>query len=335
MLPILFLIASTTVAGPADLTTFADWTVGCDNGRACHATSLMPEKGDWDQSLALSIRREPEGNAAPVLTLIADGGKAYRLRTVAGTPIRIAAGNDDYLIDRRDQAAALSALRSDSHLLVETAAGAKVGEISLAGVSAAMLYMDDRQTRIGRITALVRTGSKPAAAVSPPPPLPVIRAVVGDGPPPFRIPATQIAALRKRFHCQPYAPDAPGYDAEQATLAKGQVLLLLGCGAGAYNFSSIAFVASKSGPNVTVVPAVYDHSPVWGEGQPMLVNAEWDPKAGLLGSFAKGRGLGDCGTMASYVWDGRRMRLAEQSEMKDCRGSMDYITTWRTRVITP
>jgi hypothetical protein len=82
--------------------------------------------------------------------------------------------------------------------------------------------------------------------------------------------------------------------------------------------------------------ARFDLSPTSGEGDdpPMLVNAGWDTKQGLLTSFAKGRGLGDCGVGDDYAWDGSRFRLVRQIAMGECRGSTDYITTWRA-VVTP
>jgi len=53
----------------------------------------------------------------------------------------------------------------------------------------------------------------------------------------------------------------------------------------------------------------------------------------VLTGYAKGRGLGDCGLVQSLVWDGTRLRLTEQSEMRECRGNPNYLTTWRTRVV--
>ena len=47
------------VPRPGELKTFRDWTVGCDNGRACHATSLMPEGEIADSPLTMSIKRGP------------------------------------------------------------------------------------------------------------------------------------------------------------------------------------------------------------------------------------------------------------------------------------
>ena len=69
------------------------------------------------------------------------------------------------------------------------------------------------------------------------------------------------------------------------------------------------------------------------ENDGTIVNATWDPKTRLLSSFAKGRGLGDCGIINSFAWDGRLFRLVSQEAMDNCRGSVDYITTWRARVV--
>ena len=334
--PLLLAAAAAAAAPkPGELKTFRDWTVGCDNGRACHATSLMPEGGDWDQPLTMSLERGPESEGQPAITLLAEGGKTYRLRTAKGQPIRLVARSvsPDYRVDPRDLGIALAALRTDSRWMVEDERGTRLGSLSLAGVSAALLYIDDQQGRVGTVTALVRPGSKPATAVPPPPALPVIRSAARKVPAPFTVPSSRIEALRKRYECEPEEPDRPGYEITQESLDGTRVLVLMGCGAGAYNFSSLALVATRRGNAIDLAPATYDLSPSSGDGQPLLVNAEWDADGGILGSFAKGRGLGDCGTMASYVWDGQRFRLTERSEMDECRGSIDYITTWRAKVV--
>ncbi|MGJ3628473.1 DUF1176 domain-containing protein [Sphingomonas sp. MMS24-JH45] len=41
-----------------------------------------------------------------------------------------------------------------------------------------------------------------------------------------------------------------------------------------------------------------------------------------------GAGLGDCGVAQTYAWDGRRLRLVEQSAMGECRGNPNYLRTW-------
>ncbi len=65
----------------------------------------------------------------------------------------------------------------------------------------------------------------------------------------------------------------------------------------------------------------------------MLVNAGFTPDRSRLESFAKGRGIGDCGGSEAYVWDGARFRLVEASAMGECRGAWRWITTWSAQVI--
>lgn len=65
---------------------------------------------------------------------------------------------------------------------------------------------------------------------------------------------------------------------------------------------------------------------------PYLVNACYDQGTRRLATFAKRRGLGDCGVTQQFTWDGSYFRLVEQTEMGECRGSVDYITTWRAAV---
>ena len=46
-----------------------------------------------------------------------------------------------------------------------------------------------------------------------------------------------------------------------------------------------------------------------------LVSPSWNEGKRLLDTYAKGRGLGDCGVTSSFAWDGQRFRLAAQAEM--------------------
>jgi hypothetical protein len=81
-------------------------------------------------------------------------------------------------------------------------------------------------------------------------------------------------------------------------------------------------------------PAEFDFGPGFSQtdGVPLLSNATWDAQKGELASFSKGRGLGDCGSAETYVWDGRRFRLTYQIAMAECRGVLDWIPVWRAEV---
>jgi hypothetical protein len=330
MIASFLLAAAAALPHPAELKTFQDWTVGCDNGRACHAVALMPE--NWpDDGLTMSVRRGPESGAQPLVAFELGAGSNATAVSADGKrlAVRLVGADGETRVASADTAAMIGALRSAAQLRLEGPDGKSLGTISLRGASAALLYMDEQQRRIGTPTALVRRGAGAAAAV--PPPLPVVAAPPLSRARPIALGAVALKALRKKHGCTLDEVGGPE-EAENATLTAGETLLLLACGSGAYNVSYVPFVVRRGG-RADLAP--FDHRPGWWaeEGKPILINASWDKERGLLTSFAKGRGLGDCGTDSEYAWDGRAFRLVEQSEMGECRGSTDYITTWRARVV--
>jgi hypothetical protein len=330
MISLLFLAAAAAAPQPAQLKGFQDWTVGCDNGRACHAVGLVPEP--WpDDALTMSVRRGPEAGALPVISFeLGSVGDAASLsadgRRLAA---RLIGGPDgETRVAPADTAEVVAALRSASGLRLHGADGKALGTVSLKGASAALLYMDEAQRRVGTPTALVRRG--PAAATAVPPPLPVVVALPRMRARGQVLGAAALQALRRKHGCTIDEVGGPE-EAEIAALSAGQTLLLLACGSGAYNVSYVPFIVGRGG---RAELAAFDISPEWwDDGKPVLVNAGWDAERGLLTAFSKGRGLADCGTGSEFAWDGTRFRLVQQEEMDECRGSRDYITTWRARVV--
>jgi hypothetical protein len=145
--------------------------------------------------------------------------------------------------------------------------------------------------------------------------------------------ARETAALRKRFGCG--IDDVGGPDEKEVHALGADRFVLLSCGAGAYNISYVPIIVPAKGGLAGARVARFDAAERWweAEGKPMLVNAGFDPARGELSSFVKSRGLGDCGSGRTYVWDGARFRLISQIDMDECRGSVDYITTWRAAVV--
>jgi hypothetical protein len=224
-------------------------------------------------------------------------------------------------------------------LEARAADGATVGRISLAGATASMLYMDEQQRRVGTVTALVRPGSRPAGAVPQPPALPVVTFSPPPGSEaPIAISAARIEALRRDAGCTLDEVGGPDHH-EAIALAPGTTLILLACGSGAYNVTSIPYIAEQgAGAALAIRIAPFDSQ--WGLedpelDRPTLINAGWDAEGRMLREYSKGRGIGDCGSRAEYGWDGARFRLVHQEEMEECRGSLYYITTWRAEVARP
>ncbi|HYD37482.1 MAG TPA: DUF1176 domain-containing protein [Allosphingosinicella sp.] len=330
---VLALLAAAAAPHPAELKTFQDWTVGCDNGAACHAVALMPE--DWpEDGLTMSVRRGPEAGAQPVLAfeLGADSNAASVSVDGKRLAVRLIGAEGQTRVAPADTAAMIGVLRSAGRVELQAADGKPLGTVSLKGASAALFYMDERQRRTGTATALVRPGTRPPPG--PPPPLPVVTAPKPSSARPLALTAAGLAALRRKHGCTIDEVGGPDV-AESAAIGPSESLLLLACGSGAYNVSHVPFVLRRGRGGVQATIAGFDVEPGWWgeEGKPVLINAAWEKERGLLTSFSKARGLGDCGTISDYAWDGRAFRLVEQREMGECRGSVDYITTWRARVV--
>src|SRR5262249_41945223 len=218
-------------------------------------------------------------------------------------------------------AAALASLRKAKTLVVTRVdpAGAPPSdpvksEISLSGLAAALLWIDDQQKRVGTGTALIGRGDKPAAAG------PALRGVPGAGraagPGPKRAPAAVTA--KARAACEDRKLGEPD---DVARLDANTVMYSFVCTklSGAYNFFN-ALVIEQAGKPVRLAefkfPREYgatdhDYSPI---------NAGFDEATQTLSTFNKGRGIGDCGSTSDWVWDGQAFRMIRSKAMPECHG---------------
>lgn len=335
---------SLPVPSPGEIKDFKDWSVGCDNDGNCQAVSLAADATSggldkWggpivitrtsDKDDILKVRVLIQNDQIDRYEMIVDGRLVDTGPLVQGDyPIEIV-GEDAVKVSR--------AIISGHNLQVIGPDGENLTKISLAGSSAALRYMDARQKRTRTRTALVSKGRrtfKPLQSEIPTIP-------TEQWAPAKRIPGTtEIVDLVENSVCK---NDRFGV-VEDQIYPLGQkddryrALVLISCGSGAYNFSSTAYIGEikgdeKNGASWTFRPATYDLQPRWGgEGRPpLLVNAHWDGERQILSSYAKGRGLGDCGNAEKFIWDGQQFRLIEASAMPECRGAYEWITTWRAK----
>ena len=319
-------IAAGSQARPGEMRTFRDWVVGCDNRLACTGVALGPDGAEFP-TLRIVVMR-PGGGALPRVIVDSNDGVAIPVAiTIDDKPIaRGGTASDDGIVFTGE----------DAQRLIDAIAQGKVGRIvagktedaiALNGAAAALRYMDERQQMAGTTAALVARGKdRPTAS---PPALPIVTRVRPAGRAARPTPA-QVTAMRRAADCQIEFLDEAQTRPEAHALGGGATLILLPCGAGAYNFMSAVFVIDQDG---TLRPATFDVAtgidPEAG-GVPQLVNSGFGE--GRLTSYAKGRGIGDCGIGQDFVWDGARFRLTEQNEMTECRGSTRLVTTWRAEV---
>ena len=306
---------------------FDDWAVACDNVKRCEATALQaPEQfGDTPSQVlltrdagpagAFSIAIDPAELEKGPVTLFIDGKQAAT--GTIGENYRVSGAPAEQLA--RQMAA--------GHWLELRSGSKPLAKISLAGISATLRYIDAEQGRAGTVTALVATGAEAASSVpaaAPLPGVPGVRAASGEAATPAK---AVLGELAKLGDCElsGITDDLP---VERYRLDAGATLVLIPCGSGAYNFNSAAFVL-RGGKGV---PAEFDTAPDWleGDGPAILTNAAFSTTDGaVLSSFSKGRGLGDCGSSQSWVWDGSRFRMIEARALGECRGSINWLTVFR------
>ena len=328
--------ASTATSPIGDQRNFGDWAVGCDNGWACEAISLASEDWSIGDGISITVRR---GGGA-------DGYNRAGLRVmeeIPGNRLALHIDGEEAAIAERSDGDELYHFDPEivSNLLYRIAygdsaeifdmAGESMGSISLSGSRAALLYIEDRQGRAGTVTASAMVGDEAVSTIPEPPALPVVHAQpIADrsGETAAPLSDAQLAALQASLECD-YPEDEPLPNRAEV-LSDASDLILIGCSRGAYNFSDIAFVRRDG----TLTPARFDHVFSWGETaeMPFLVNTYWNDERGILSTYAKGRGIGDCGTAEQFIWDGTMFRLIERREMNSCRGSVHWITVYRADV---
>jgi hypothetical protein len=317
---------------------FKNWAAGCDNGLTCEAVALLPP--DMPEGmLPVVLSRGASKDAALKINIFGFDSESDRYQLfVDGVMADSGPITEDIApisVTGQDAMKLARALIKGREASVVDGAGKTMGKISLAGSSAALRYMDVKQRRAGTLDALVARGKrKHRGAGSALPVITVPRITEANDIPD----ASALVALAENGSC---ADQRVGVTQDSVyglgiSDGKPRVLALISCGNGAYNYSSAPFIGTKDAKGKWKFEAAtfdYDSSYFSEKGDVnLIVNAGWDAAKQTLSTFNKGRGIGDCGTSADYVWDGNMFRLTHARSMEKCQGSLDWITVWRADV---
>jgi len=168
---------------------------------------------------------------------------------------------------------------------------------------------------VDTVTALARPGARPASAVPPPTPAPLIRAAppVGQNGVPDHAPKGMTKGIAD---CD---AEAETPDEVVARLAPGVMLWGPQCTSGAYNAVNVFFIGDEHAKGLKRIKFP-EPSGAGQASNDLLFNPGFDPKTQTLSMFSKARGIGDCGEEASWVWDGRAFQLISDQMMPTCRG---------------
>lgn len=328
---IMLALAVQATPAPGPVKVFGDWAVACDNTRLCEATSLPIPAKDTDvevTSMLMSIVRGAGSDGELRIQAESEGTAPVALQ-IDGREVAAANSSGPEVIFTG--AAAEQAVRAMTNGASATlvTGGRTLGKVSLAGVAATLRFIDAQQGRAGTVTALVARGNRPSSAVPTPPAAPRIGQVRWSGTAATLTPALA-RSLVQISKCDAEI-DPANQPIKTLAIGEGKTLVLIPCGAGAYNFSSVPLIIASG----RAALARFDSPPGFtkaGDAIATLVNAGWDGKTGELSSYSKGRGIGDCGSAERYVFDGTRFRMVESRQMSECRGSTNWLRTW---VATP
>ncbi len=287
--------------------THKDWALQCDNTLACRAVGYQADSGD-SEPVSIRLTREA-GPDAPVLV---DLQVSTEKATPAALNLKVGKLSLPGLTGEIPRVPASQVPRLLQELLKSEEATITAGKdqwlLSLAGVSAVLLKMDEAQGRVGTPGALVRRGTRPEASVLVPVPAPVINAVrplperKGDA----ALAKPLLAAIDRKDvseRCNGEAPQPA--DVQVHRLTERKLLLAIPCAMGAYNFGGLHWLANDRPPY-----------------QPQLLEAEgeFDAADGSIRSSMKGRGIGDCWSIEEWHFDGRSFVRTGESGDSMCRG---------------
>jgi hypothetical protein len=304
--------------------TYKSWFVACDNELACVA------KGVSDGA---DITIERQGGPTGTLVAFIRADHAFGLADIKtdGQPAGLSRAAWQLSVADDETTATSSDLVAIRSLVQRLRNASKVSlggdsEVPLDGFAAAMLRLDERQGRLGGVTALFRPGPAPASQVPARPPIPKIpnhpiTATLQKGEE-ARLIAGVRADQRALFDTESCEKDPTAMEPEAHALDAGQALVLIPCMMGAYQGSSLAFIAPRGGGHARrlIAPTPYLGSDPDHPDGGYFTESAFDPGTGTLSVHAKGRGLGDCGMSASWIWDGKAFRLSEMSLQQACGG---------------
>lgn len=274
MIMTLLLFAAQAAPHPSEVKSFGDWAVACDNARRCEMTSLVPDDATDESKLdaGMSIVREAGPTGAFTVRYDIEGTDKGEQHILIDEAV-IASGlatNGTLTFTGSKAAEIVAAMVNGKSLKVIDMAGSPMAAASLAGSSATLRFIDAGQGRTGGVTAVVAKGPRSASAVPGAAALPRVVSLrpAGKAAP---VSAARLNALIKQAGCQD--DQEPVTEAPTVwPLTGGKTLVLVPCGAGAYNYSTVPMILS----GVRASDAPFDQQPAaWAAAQRQTHTLLW------------------------------------------------------------
>lgn len=310
-----------------------DWDLVCDNTLTCRAAGYSPESEEFGVTVLLTRKA---GAATPVENEVMFGelldGADNKPR---GTPTllidnhpqgalqRASEQDDTWRMTEAQLTAFLRALRGDSQIRFKDQLATY--SLSAAGSSAVLLKMDDVQGRLETRGAIFKKGAKDdtgvKAAIAAPT---IVKAAVKDKESRdmteqerafFKPRLLKTLAASNNNDCDRERLNDANQPWQIARLDDNHSLIVASCWMAAYNEGAMFWLVD----NEMKLPAqpITDRASYYAEGEITLA--------------MKGRGLGDCWSYETWVWEGTTFVHSSESTTGRCRliragGSWDMPT---------
>lgn len=312
-----------------------DWQLVCDNTLTCRAAGYS-EEGAVPASMLLVVEPNKASVTAYVDFINLEGEFSQSAVGKIGEPT-LWLNNQNYgpiKYEQSDGRLRLNATQTKQVIgharinsKIEIKAAQKVWQISDKGLTAILLKLDEVQGRVGTPLALVSKNTTSSLRPKSPKPLPKIYAAKAY---PYSLFEDQKAAanIEHRYEswqgamtdwikptlnqdeafCDALAPERYPFNEKTnwqfTPIDAHHTLASRSCWLGAYNVGVGFWVIDHDNPS-----------------KPKLVTTSGsDYDAGEIIAAHKGRGLGDCWSRQTWVWNGRNFVLAEESTSGMCRG---------------
>ncbi|MBN6046248.1 DUF1176 domain-containing protein [Citrobacter sp. ku-bf4] len=326
-------------AAPAQQ-AFSDWQVTCNNQNFCVARNTGEHGG-----LVMTLSRSAGAHTDAVLRLDL-GGLTVRTNEADIATRLLLDGKPLALSPEHWRMTPWHLMTDDTVTIAEFLATVQDGKaitlqkghqsISLAGLKAALLFIDAQQKRVGSETAWIEKGDDPPLSV---PPAPALKGVAVVNPTPTPLSLDERNDLLDygnwRMNGIKCSLDPSRREVRVTALTDDKALLMIACEAGAYNTIDLAWIVSRKKPLASHAVRLRLPFNSGAESNDMeLMNAVFDEKSRELITLAKGRGLTDCGIQTRWRFDGQRFRLVRYAEEPSCdgwHGPDAWPTLWITR----
>ncbi|XHA15487.1 DUF1176 domain-containing protein [Citrobacter farmeri] len=326
-------------AAPAQQ-AFSDWQVTCNNQNFCVARNTGEHGG-----LVMTLSRSAGAHTDAVLRLDL-GGLTAPSNEAEIAPRLLLDGKPLVLSPEHWRITSWHLMTDDTTTIAEFLATIQDGKavtlqkgnqiISLAGLKAALLFIDAQQKRVGSETAWIEKGNDPPLSV---PPAPALKGVAVVNPTPTPLSLDERNDLLDygnwRMNGIKCSLDPSRREVRVTALTDDKALLMIACEAGAYNTIDLAWIVSRKKPLASHAVRLRLPFNSGAESNDMeLMNAMFDEKSRELVTLAKGRGLTDCGIQTRWRFDGQRFRLVRYAEEPSCdgwHGPDAWPTLWITR----